>query len=114
MKKQPPEEIETHLDRVIHSISARPGRKHAMREEMLGHLLESYRAELTSRVNDEAARQTAINRLGSTGELRRELQSCVPFLEQILFWHLDRKELLMSRLLQSRSARRLIAYSIIA
>jgi len=90
-------DFEAHLHRAIDSIAARPGRKRIMREELLGHLLESHQAELSRRSDEHAAVQAAIERLGSVDELRMQLQASVPFFERMLFACLNRKETLMSR-----------------
>jgi hypothetical protein len=93
-----PKDFERHLDPVIDSIAASPARKSIMREEMLAHLLESYQAE-HGKTDDRAAIQAAINRLGSSDELRQQLQASVPTFERMLFAYLNRKETFMSRLL---------------
>jgi hypothetical protein len=98
MNDPTPKDFERHLDPVIDSIAASPARKSIMREEMLAHLLDSYQAE-QSKTDERAAIRTAINRLGSTDELRLQLQASVPTLERILFAYLNRKETFMSRLL---------------
>jgi hypothetical protein len=94
-----PQQLESYLDQTLDQIAASPGRKRAMREEMLGHLLERYQLEIDRHGDERGAIESAIHRLGNVEELRRQLQGCVPFLERIWFSTSHQEEPVMIRVL---------------
>jgi hypothetical protein len=90
-------EFEAIASRIIQPILASPRRRRSMREEMLAHLCQAYEEELTRRGDDQAAADSARQRLGDADQLRRQLQASVPYFEHLfcaVFFH---KEMVMSR-----------------
>ena len=90
-------QFEAHVAAVVRPIAAGPRRKRVMREELLGHLLAIYDEEAGRRGEGPAARQAAVRRFGDAGELGRQLQSSVPWLERALWGWSYGEEMLMSR-----------------
>lgn len=98
MSRPPLHELETLARRAIDALAASPGRRRAMREELLSHLYESSAEEASrpgARPADAVA--AAARRLGDPADLRRQLQSSVPFVERLFFRLISRKESPMSR-----------------
>lgn len=85
-------EFESALQNCIDPIAASAGRKRAMREEMLAHLLSSYDQELRRQPDERAAMDAAIRRMGGPEDLRRQLQASVPLPEHFLILVVNRKE----------------------
>lgn len=78
-------ELNSHVERVVRPIRARPGRKARMRRELLAHLTGIYDEERASLGDDRLALAQAVRRFGDPAELTRELQATVPRVERWLF-----------------------------
>jgi hypothetical protein len=90
-------DFDEELLRIITPLAASPGRKRMMQEELRSHLWDSYQEELSRLGDEQMAADAARQRQGRGEELRAQLQSCVPFLERVLFADFGRKENFMSR-----------------
>lgn len=81
------------VEEAVGPLRASETRKDRMREELYAHLHDSADAAAEEGFDpvppDEAARR-AIERLGETGELHRQLEDAVPPVERVLFTRLPR------------------------
>lgn len=59
-----------------------------MREELFAHLATSFEEELIHLGEEGAAAERAANRLGEAGELTRNLQDSVPWIERVMYTRL--------------------------
>lgn len=83
------------VERVIRPLRASISRKRTIREELLAHMSAIYDQERAKSADREVALQNARERFGDPAELRREIQSSIPYCERFNY--------LMERQLQYRA-----------
>jgi hypothetical protein len=88
-------ELDAFVEQVLEQIRSSVARRAAMREELLGHLSEAYKEELSRGGDATKAMEEVRKRFGDAGILKVELQAVVPWAEQISA--LMRKEILMRK-----------------
>jgi hypothetical protein len=92
------DELDARTRDTLAPLFASPARRRAMHEEIYSHLLASFEEELARPGAHPAdAIDAAARRLGDPADLRRQLQSSVPFVERLFFQLIPRKEAPMSR-----------------
>ena len=77
--------LRKHVERIVRPIRASGWRKNKMREELLGHLTQKAQTRLSQCVSEKEACSFAIDQLGDTAALTRELQATVPAVERLMF-----------------------------
>lgn len=78
--------LRVRVEKAVRPVRATDKRKDRMREELFGHLIEIYRAELARQGDEQVAEEAAKQRFGAPANLTDELQRAVPRLERILHW----------------------------
>jgi hypothetical protein len=73
-----------HVERIVRPVCAMQARKLRMRRELLTHLLSAVEEERASGLEEAAAVQKAVERLGNPIELTQQLQRAVPWPERLL------------------------------
>ena len=83
-----PSRLRDLVERVVDPVCASESRKDRMREELFAHLATSFEEELIHLGEESAAAERAVNRLGEAGELTRNLQDSVPWIERVMYTRL--------------------------
>jgi hypothetical protein len=76
-------DLRIHVERIVRPIRASVPRKNKMREELLAHLRTAFDEERVDAATEDEALERAKQRLGDSQALRDELQSSVPWYEQL-------------------------------
>ncbi len=77
-------ELMIHAERIVRPVRALESRKLRMRRELLAHLQSAFEQEIACKVDEATAIERAMERLGSSIELTKQLQQTVPWAERLL------------------------------